>query len=262
MKNFEKNHDVMYQNETNVKKSQKHDANLQKNSTLYFQVGLILCLLGTYGLFEMRFETKAQVITMKGFEKEPDVINFIPVIEIPKVKKTIKKTKPARLIDKYVAVPDDTANDFVPDVIIDLPTQNIPDLDLTKLSIEQPPEKADPIPITIVENVPVFPGCEFATTNQERKQCMSKKIAKHIKRKFNTDVASGLGLEGVQRINVVFKIDQNGDVTEIQARSPHKQLRNEAEKVISKLPKMTPGKQKDKNVSVIYVQPIIFNIQN
>jgi len=48
-----KNHELVGQNEQNVTKSQKHDLNLQKTSTLYFQVGLILTLLATYGLFEM-----------------------------------------------------------------------------------------------------------------------------------------------------------------------------------------------------------------
>ena len=38
--------------------SQKHDTNLQKNGTLYFQIGLILCLLAAYSLFEMQFQKK------------------------------------------------------------------------------------------------------------------------------------------------------------------------------------------------------------
>jgi protein TonB len=44
-----------HKSSTDPKKSQKHDVNLQTNSTLYFQIGLILCLLGTYALFEMQF---------------------------------------------------------------------------------------------------------------------------------------------------------------------------------------------------------------
>jgi len=44
-------HELIRQNEQNVKKPQKHDANLQKNSTIYFQVGLILCLFMVYGLW-------------------------------------------------------------------------------------------------------------------------------------------------------------------------------------------------------------------
>ena len=58
MKNSKNPHNIAGQSNGLVPKSRKHDANLQKNTTLYFQIGLILCLLGTYGLFEMRFETK------------------------------------------------------------------------------------------------------------------------------------------------------------------------------------------------------------
>lgn len=43
------------QSEPLVKKHYKHDVNLHKNTTIYFQVGLILCLLFAYGLLEMRF---------------------------------------------------------------------------------------------------------------------------------------------------------------------------------------------------------------
>ena len=58
MKDFKKMHVIAGQSNGKVQKSQKHDANLQKNSSLYFQIGLILCLLGTYGMFEMKFETR------------------------------------------------------------------------------------------------------------------------------------------------------------------------------------------------------------
>ena len=58
MSNPKKTHELIRQNEQIVKKSQKHDANLQKNSTLYFQVGLIICLFMVYGLFEMKFESE------------------------------------------------------------------------------------------------------------------------------------------------------------------------------------------------------------
>jgi len=42
MKDLNKSHSIAGQGNKNVQKSQKHDANLQKNSTLYFQIGLIL----------------------------------------------------------------------------------------------------------------------------------------------------------------------------------------------------------------------------
>ena len=86
MKNSKKVFNDAGQSITEVKKPQKHDANLQKNSTLYFQIGLILCLLGTYSLFEMQFQEKklfidsvesnelAAIDVVDKFRIEPDVI--------------------------------------------------------------------------------------------------------------------------------------------------------------------------------------------
>lgn len=52
-----KNRDIIRQNDRVVKNTHKHHVNLRKNSALYFQVGLILCLLTTYGLLEVKFQT-------------------------------------------------------------------------------------------------------------------------------------------------------------------------------------------------------------
>ena len=58
------------------------------------------------------------------------------------------------------------------------------------------------MPFAVIENVPVFPGCESQKNNNDRKKCMSEKIDKFIQKKLNTDLAQDLGLEGVQRISV------------------------------------------------------------
>ena len=264
MRNQKKSHDLTRQNEENVKKPHKHDVNLQKNSTLYFQVGLILCLLFTYGLLEMNFKIDQEQVAMIDYDDPEDImIHINPVIEQKVVKEKTKTKKPVKLTDTYEVTPDDTPDEVIEDVIVD------PVVEVTQpVKIEDVPDIEDPgkdqvtLPFDVVEVVPIFPGCEGASTNAERKACMSKKIAKHIKRKFDTDIAGDLGLEGLQRIFVAFKIDQNGNIIEVRARSPYKQLKTEAEEVIAKLPKMIPGKQSNKNVSVMYVQPIVFNVQN
>ena len=90
---------------------------------------------------------------------------------------------------------------------------------------------------------------------------MSEKIQKHVNKKFNTRIAEEVGLEeGVKRINVLFTIDENGNVTGIQSRAPHPKLQKEAERVVRLLPKMTPGKQRNQNVKVKYTLPIIFRV--
>lgn len=91
---------------------------------------------------------------------------------------------------------------------------------------------------------------------------MSDKIQEFVNKKFNTDLASELGLSGRQRINVIFKIDKTGEVVGIRARAPHPGLEKEAARVIGLLPKMQPGKQRGKAVTVPYSLPIVFQVQD
>jgi protein TonB len=48
----------------------------------------------------------------------------------------------------------------------------------------------------------------------------------------------------------------------IRARAPHPGLEKEATRVIGLLPKMQPGKQRGKAVTVPYSLPIIFQVQD
>lgn len=258
-----KNHERVDQNEQIVKKPQKHDANLQKNSTLYFQVGLILTLLATYGLFEMQFERTVIPLTDYAILNDPDetiIIEPFKVYEEP-----IKQETPEVIKKKVVLsqppkiVPDDFDKGKELFEIITA-EQNTSGKVLTPedVNVYIPEEVVD---IIGVEQVPIYPGCEGLSTNKERRKCMSDKIGKLISRKFNSDIASGLGLRGKQRIDVQFKIDKTGYVTEIKARAPHNKLEREAIKVIRKIPQMIPGKQRDKNVAVIYRLPIVLQVQ-
>ena len=118
------------------------------------------------------------------------------------------------------------------------------------------------MPFAVIENVPIYPGCEKKKTNADKKKCMSEKVQKFVVKKFNTELAGELGLEGRQRINVQFKIDRQGNVVNVRARAPHPKLEKEAVKVVSALPKMIPGKQRGKAVGVLYSLPILFQVEN
>ncbi|MFZ2284034.1 MAG: energy transducer TonB, partial [Lutibacter sp.] len=86
--------------------------------------------------------------------------------------------------------------------------------------------------------------------------------SKHVNSKFNADLASELGLTpGIKKIFVMFKIDKTGEITDIQARAPHKRLEAEAIRVVQSLPKMTPGKQRGRAVGVKYSLPIAFKVE-
>ena len=135
-----------------------------------------------------------------------------------------------------------------------------PPPEVSKIVEEEEDEDENEVAFAIIENVPVFPGCEIGN-NEKKRKCMSDKIAKFVQRKFNTGLAGDLGLIGRQRISVIFKIDKRGNVTDIRARAPHPKLEEEAIRVISSLPKMKPGLQKGRPVIVPYSLPIIFQVQ-
>ncbi|MBB3124060.1 hypothetical protein FHS04_001569 [Mesoflavibacter sabulilitoris] len=117
------------------------------------------------------------------------------------------------------------------------------------------------VPFSVIEQVPLIEGCETLVNLKEQKECFSNKINEHVMKNFNTELANNLDLEkGVKRIFVSFKIDVNGDVVNVKARAPHKELEEEAIRVINLLPKMIPGTDKGKQVNVPYSLPITFKV--
>lgn len=138
------------------------------------------------------------------------------------------------------------------------------DSDGFKLFPPPPPAPPSPfdgneIPFAAVDKIPVFPGCENLS-KEEAKSCVSTKVRDFVANNFNTKLGKQLGLSGEQRIQVMFKIDETGNVVDVKARAPHLELQQEAIRVISMLPNMVPGKQDDRSVSVLYSLPIIFQV--
>ncbi len=267
MKNFKKTPNITGQSNESVPKSRKHDANLQKNSTLYFQIGLILCLLGSYAILEMRFESKSIAIDEVAFIDDLDTFDVKNYVVEPeqKIEKQVKKqsqrlvdTEPV-VVDNDVEIVEQTIDIAKPDVLDSpLPVSAIVDVEKP---VDDIIDENTIIDLRKVERVPIYPGCEKATNNAERLKCMSSKMNKLIQRKFNTDLAGQLQLEGIQRIDVQFKIDRYGKVTDIKTRSPYDLLEQEAQRVVNKIPTMTPGMQREKPVSVMYYLPIKFKVQ-
>jgi protein TonB len=121
-------------------------------------------------------------------------------------------------------------------------------------------EIIEDVPFAIIEDVPVYPGCKG--TKKEKKACLNRSLQKHVVRKFNADLAGDLGLEpGKKKIYIQFKITKTGGIEIVAARAPHPRLEKEARRVVSLIPKMTPGKQRGRPVNVTYMLPISFNVE-
>ncbi len=115
------------------------------------------------------------------------------------------------------------------------------------------------VPFAIIEEVPEFPGC--TGTRKEKSDCLSLSLKKHVVRNFNIALAHKLGLTpGKKKIWIIFRIDENGEVTDVNARAPHPALKAEAIRVVNTIPRMKPGKQKGRAVGMKYTLPISFNI--
>jgi bla regulator protein BlaR1 len=118
---------------------------------------------------------------------------------------------------------------------------------------------SEDVPFAIIDEVPVFPGC--TGSKEELKSCLNRSMQKHVKDNFNSKLGDNIGLSGKQKIYVQFKITKTGTIEVLGARAPHKELENEARRVINSLPTMTPGKHNGKEVNVTYMLPIAFDVQ-
>lgn len=126
------------------------------------------------------------------------------------------------------------------------------------VEIEEEYDDVD-VPFAVIEDVPIFPGCE-KVKKSKRRDCFQEQMNKHIRKNFRyPEIAQEMGIQG--RVYVNFVIGKDGNISNIRMRGPDKNLENETNRIISKLPKMTPGKQRGKAVRVPFSIPITFKLQ-
>ena len=230
-------------------------ADVGKNGSIYFAVGLALMLFLTYSTINWKTYDKSDIDIGK-LNLDDELDEEIPIIEqiIPP-----PPPPPPPAAPEVIEVVEDE-EEVEETVIESTETDQDEEIEIEEIEIEEVVEDVE-VPFAVIENVPEYPGCERGS-NAEKRKCMSDKIAKFVQRKFNTDLAGDLGLSGRQRISVIFKIDKNGNVTGVRSRAPHPRLEKEAARVINLLPKMKPGKQRGKPVIVPYSLPITFQVQD
>ncbi len=114
------------------------------------------------------------------------------------------------------------------------------------------------VPFSIIEDIPLAPGCESVEKNK-RMECFNVFMTEHIKKHFKyPNAAARKNIQG--KVFVTFLIDKEGFVEKIETKGGHALLRKEAFRIIDKLPKFIPGYQKGKPVKVRYGLPITFRL--
>lgn len=233
-------------------------ADVGRNSSLYVAVGLALMLFLSYSAINYTTTDKADIdIGQLVFDNEDD--DDVPITEMLN---TPPPPPPPPAAPEVIEVVEDEED--VEETIIEsteTTQEEVVEIEIADVEVEAVEEEVD-VPFSIIENVPVYPGCEGEPNNDAKKKCMSEKIGIFVRKNFNNDLAQELGLDsGIKRINVGFKIDKTGNIVNIQARAPHPKLEAEAKRVISKLPKMKAGRQRGKAVNVPYGLPITFKVE-
>ena len=237
-----------------IKKNPK--ANLENYSKFFMQLGLVLALLIIYlGIEYKTFDRDISDLGDANYNEE--IEEEIPITEQIQTPPPPPPPPAAPEVIEIVEDEEEVEETVIESTEVDQETEIV---EVEEIELEEVDEDID-VPFSVIENVPVFPGCEKGN-NAAKRDCMSKKISQFVNKKFNTDLAGDLGLSGRQRINVIFKIDRTGNVVGIRARAPHPGLEKEAKRVIGLLPKMKPGKQRGKPVNVPYSLPIVFQVQD
>ena len=231
-----------------VKKNPKKDLSL--NSGLYFVVGLALVLSCTYIALEWKtfFDTKLYDVSQNIEEELIEEIDLFKV-EVPPPPETPAAPDIIEVVEDDIEVEEtvfeSTESDEETEVI------EVADVDYA-----EEPTDVD-VPFSVIENVPVFPGCENAT---DKRACFNTMMLKHISKTFRyPEIAQEMGIQG--RVSVMFTIQKDGSIGNVRMRGPDKNLEKEAARIISKLPKMTPGKQRGNAVRVPFSIPINFVLQ-
>ncbi|NJY62778.1 energy transducer TonB [Salinimicrobium sp. CDJ15-81-2] len=244
-----------------VKKNPKAD--LGRNSLIFFQLGLVVMLSFTYFGLEWKSydsgDTDLGQVEISNFEQEDVPITQVNTPPPP------PPPPPPPAMPEIIEVIEDQLDIEETEIQSTETNQNEavePIAEVEEIIFEEEEEEEiEKIPFMVVEQIPVFPGCESIKGKDAQKKCMSEKIDAHVKREFRTYISEQLGLTGFNRIYVVFKIDSKGYVADIRARGPNKQLEEEAIRVVKLLPQMKPGRQRDKAVAVEYSLPIMFEIR-
>jgi protein TonB len=234
------------------KKNEKAD--LSKNSSLYFVIGLSLILLISWQAIEWKSYDKS-LYGYEALDVEEDDDEEIPITE--QLKTPPPPPPPPPPAPEVIEVVED--EEEVEETVIESTETNEDEIvEVEEVEIEEDFEDVD-VPFAVIEDVPIFPGCE-KVAKSERRNCFQEQMNKHIRKNFRyPEIAQEMGIQG--RVYVNFIIAKDGSISNIRMRGPDKNLEAEAQRIISKLPQMTPGKQRGRAVRVPFSIPITFRLQ-
>ncbi len=236
-----------------LKKNPKAD--LRKNSGLYFAIGLALVTFISWRALEWKKYDKAETYDIQ-LNVEDQLDEEVPMTE--QIKTPPPPPPPAA--PEVIEVVED--EEEVEETVIESTESSEEDVvEVDDLIVEDFEEDIS-VPFAVIEDVPIFPGCESTKAQGATaiRACFNEMMQKHIRKNFRyPEMAQEMGIQG--RVFVQFTIMKDGSIGNIRYRGPDKSLEAEALRIIQKLPKMIPGKQRGRPVKVPFSIPITFKLQ-
>lgn len=224
-----------------AKKSSK--ASLEDKKSIYMLMGFVVVL----SLLYIALEWTKQEVTIYDVvagetvtEEEIEIIQTAQVQPPPPPPDIPEVIEILNVVEDDVEVAEieiDTEDDKDKQVVIQAPVQS------TGIGVEDDAE----VIFQVVESMPSFPGGDAA---------LFKYLSDNIKYPV---IAQESGIQG--RVICQFVVNRDGSIVDIEVvRSVDKSLDNEAIRVIERMPRWTPGKQRGKTVRVKYTLPVNFKL--
>ncbi|MBP7102027.1 MAG: energy transducer TonB [Bacteroidales bacterium] len=224
-----------------AKKTKKAD--LEWKKPVFFQLGVFIAL----GLMLIMFEiTGSKEKEIHTFNFQGELIDDDIILPTELIEKKVLPPQPA--LTKIEILKDgekalETDNSFFDTEIKEgesiepyVPIEPLPE-----------PEVED-IPFRVVEVNPEFPGGDDALMSYLKKNIVYPKTA------------IDAGIQGT--VMVQFVVERDGSITNVDIYRGKGQILNvEAIRVVKSMPKWNPGQQRGKNVRVIFIIPIDFQLQ-
>lgn len=236
-----------------IKKNKKYD--LENYRGLFLRIGLVISVFTIYYLVEIKSYEDIDYgsfgdLDMGILDEEEAIIT-----EQQKPPPPPPPPPPAAPVEILKVVDDDI------DIIeVDIASTDDTDGPIEILPFEDEEEQIEAVNFMVVENKPVFPGCENEPDEKAKYNCFQKMIHKHIVKTFKyPEIAMEMEVQGT--VLVSFEISKTGEISKIKiVRGVDKSLDGEASRIVKLLPKVIPAQQRGKPVPVKYTLPVAFRL--
>ena len=231
-----------------LKKNPKYD--LEKKRTYFIQLGLVLSLLFIIIAFEWKTydQSLSDLGSLESLELEEEII--------PLTEKELKPPPPPPPPPPKITIVED---DIIIEEELDIEEADTDEEEIIEIFEEE--EEEEVVLFSIVENPPLFPDCSRSASREEQQQCFQMGVMKHIQSNFKyPEIPKAMGIS--ERIIVNFYVSIEGKITNVQVvRGDDKHLREEAERLVKSIPKLTPAKQRGQPTAISFTVPISFTLR-